>query len=104
MASKNRIRIDLTSAQAVDFVNKLAEDDDFRAHLVESPAEVLWEYGIEASPQLFAVPIELPAKEEIRSMLESIAGGEFMTVQAGPALLFPIFCAVFPWPGLSEES
>ena len=103
-----RIRVDVTSDEAVDFVHKLAaaEDDPegrrLRERLESSPAEALWEYGIEASPELLD-NVTLPTREEMQKLLKTIAAGEPVTITASPQVLFPIFCMMFPHIGLGAR-
>jgi hypothetical protein len=104
-----RIRIDITSDQAIDFVNKLAaaEDDpdgqEFRARLNDSPAEVLWEYGIEVPPDLYA-DFQLPSAADMQGVRDAIGRGEPVSVLAGADLMFPIFWLMFPHIGLGARS
>ena len=52
MAGEQRIRIDTGRDQAIEFVRRLAEDDDFRERLVKDAKSVLWDYGVEISPAM----------------------------------------------------
>lgn len=103
-----RIRVDMTAGQAQNFIAKLALDEnseegrEFRAYLVNNPSAVLWEYGIEASPELFPSTIELPTSDAMRNV-QSIAPGEPVSVEGTPESLFPIFCMIFPHIALSDS-
>ena len=96
-----RLRIDITSAQVDELVEKLAYDDEFRAGLVENPAEVLAPFGIEIPAELLDLEaVVLPPKEEVQEAIEAGHRGEFMQIQAGAEGIFTIFKALFAWPGL----
>src|ERR687896_720005 len=85
-----RIRVDVAGGRAVEFVSRLAEDDDFRARLQEQPAEVLWDYGFEVSSDFLSRGVQLPSKEDVQELLERATLGQG-SLQAGPQMMFPIF-------------
>lgn len=101
-----RIRMDLTTARAVEFIDKLQNDNDFRAQLAANPREVLWEYGVEASPELIPETLTLPTAQQIgqlKSNMETLLADEETGVVAGPAMVFPLWTCVFSFPFLSGE-
>lgn len=108
-SNRIRIRVDISSDQAIDFVNKLAapegdaDGDAFRDRLMSSPAEVLWEYGVEASPELLEGMTELPSRHDVQGIRDQIAGGQHVTLGAGPQFLFPVFWMMFPHIGLGSH-
>jgi len=102
MAGKQRIRIDTGRDQAVEFVRRLSEDDDFREQLAKDPKAVLWEYGVEISPELIPPTVELPPKAELRRMLERSHEG-IGPIQPGPQLFFPVFACFFAFPFLTAD-
>ncbi len=103
-----RLKVDITSGQAVDFINKLALDEDsdagsdFRASFVNDPVAVLSYYGIEASPDLIPQEITLPTSEQMRSV-QGILPGEPVSVEGTAASLFPIFAMIFPHIALNDS-
>lgn len=106
MSEPVRIRMDLSTAQAVEFVDRLQNDEDFRARLEADPREVLWEYGVEASPGLIPETLELPSPQQIGQLTEKVQAllaDEETGVVAGPAMVFPLWTCVFSFPFLSGE-
>jgi len=103
-----RIKVDITNAQAVDFINKLAlsetsdEGSEFRASFVSNPAAMLSFYGIDASPELFPATIELPTSQAMQT-LQGTAAGAPVTVAGTAGSLFPIFCMIFPHIALKDS-
>jgi putative modified peptide len=96
-----RLRIDITSAQVDELVEKLAYDDEFREALAANPAESLAPFGIEIPAELLdSEGVVLPPKEEVQEAIEAGHRGEFMRIQAGAEGIFTIFRALFAWPGL----
>lgn len=76
-----QITLSFTDEEAHDFLNKLANDRDFRARLRANPREVLREEGgidIDTGEEDDLVPetIELPPVEEIRELIEQLGGPE----------------------------
>lgn len=101
-----RIRMDLTTAKAVEFVDKLQHDEVFRARLHDDPRTVLWEYGIEASPDLIPETLELPSQSQIEQLNAQVQGflaDDSTGVVTGPAMVFPIWICVFSFPFLSGD-
>ncbi|HEX4931387.1 MAG TPA: hypothetical protein VFV62_11810 [Gaiellaceae bacterium] len=101
-----RIRMDLTTARAVEFVDKLQNDNEFRTQLAANPREVLWEYGVEASPELIPETLTLPSPQQIALLNEKVQAlleDEETGVVAGPAMVFPLWTCVFSFPFLSGE-
>lgn len=66
------IRISISPDQCLEFLHRLAHDDDFRAGFVKDAGGVLREYGIEVSPEGIPDPVELPPKEEFEEFLEEV--------------------------------
>ena len=102
-----RLKVDITSGQAVDFINKLALDDqgqpgiEFRTSFLNDPVAMLAYYGIEASPELLPETIELPTSEEMQGVL-AISPGSPVSVEGTASSLFPIFCLIFPHVALRD--
>ncbi len=83
-------RVDLTDDRHRSFMEKLAEDDDFRAELESRPGEMLRQYGIPHDPERVPKQGQLLPKEEIKEHLgdyvEDLRQGIAM---AWPAPIFP---------------
>lgn len=103
MESEQRIRIDTGRDQAVEFVRRLAEDDDFRERLQRDPKTVLWDYGVEISPDMIPETVELPTKEDVRRMLDRSHQGSG-PIQPSPQLFYPVFACFFAFPFLTADS
>jgi hypothetical protein len=71
------ITINLSRAEAVVFLEKLAHHDGFRAEFEQNPYDVLSENGIEVTPAE-AVPstVTAPSPEDIDSAIESLEDPE----------------------------
>lgn len=100
--SEHRLRIDTTGDRALEFVTRLAQDDDFRASLESDPRSVLWDYGIEASDELIPTYVVLPAKEDVQAVLDQGPEGAGI-LQVGPSFFHPIFTAFFAFPFLTSD-
>lgn len=103
MGGELRLRIDTGRDQAVEFVSRLASDDDFRARLQNDPKAVLWDYGVEVAPELIPATIELPPKEDVQAFLEAGYEGRG-PIMPSPQLFFPVFACFFAFPFLTAES
>lgn len=97
-----RLRIDTTGDRALEFVTRLAQDDEFRALLESDPRRVLWDYGIEASDDLIPAEVSLPSKDDVQAIIDQGPEGVGM-LQVGPAAFHPIFSVFFAFPFLSTE-
>jgi hypothetical protein len=85
------IRVTLTQTEAVDFLERLAHDEEFRRSYQENPITVLAENGIEISPP-DAIPstIKAPRPEDLEEALEALK------IQP----LWPWIGRFIPWVGL----
>jgi hypothetical protein len=76
MAEEERRRVeifmDLTPQEALDFLQKLATDDEFRDRLQGDPRSVLVDYRIEVNDAGLPVKAELPPKEQVQELLERV--------------------------------
>lgn len=102
MTGEQRLRIDTGRDQAVEFVRRLADDDEFRARLEKDPKGVLWDYGVEVSPELIPATVELPPKADVRRMLDRSQEG-LGPIQPGPQLFYPVFACFFAFPFLTAD-
>jgi hypothetical protein len=66
------IRISMSPEQGLDFLQRLARDDEFRARLEEDAGALLREYGIDVSPEGVPHEVEAPDKEEVEEVLREI--------------------------------
>jgi hypothetical protein len=98
-----RVRIDTTSDRALEFVNGLAFDDEFRLRLTEDPQSVLFDYGVEVSDELIPGEVSLPSKEAVQQALEQGAQGSGV-LPVGPESFFPVFICFFSFPFLADTS
>jgi putative modified peptide len=62
-------RITISHEDAQKFLERLANDDDFRAELEKNPGEVLRDHGIEIDPKNLPETVKLPPKDEIEAYL-----------------------------------
>lgn len=97
-----RLRIDTTGDRALEFVTRLAQDDDFRARLESDPRSVLWDYGIEVSDELIPAEVVLPSKDDVQAVIDQGPEGVGM-LQVGPAAFHPVFSAFFAFPFLTSD-
>jgi hypothetical protein len=86
------VRINISYADAEDFIKKLASDDDFRSDVEADPRGMLVEVGIDISPDLVPETVTLPSKESLQSIIAVMQFSIF-----GPCSpAFIIICKVFP--------
>ena len=103
MGGELRLRIDTGRDQAVEFVSRLANDDEFRERLQADPKAVLWDYGVELAPELIPETIELHSKDEVQSFLEGGYEGRG-PIHPSPALFYPVFACFYAFPFLTADS
>ncbi len=63
------IRVTATPQQSLEFLEKLARDDEFRDGLRANPRDVLAGYGVEISEAAIPKDVELPPKEHVEELL-----------------------------------
>ena len=63
------ISIGASPKQAAEFLRLLAEDDDFRRRLKQSPQRVLAEYDISIPKEAIGTPVALPPKEVVEQVV-----------------------------------
>lgn len=98
-----RLKIDTSSDRALEFVTRLAQDDDFRASLESDPRSVLWDYGIEASDELIPTYVVLPAKQDVQAVIDQGREGAGV-LQVDSSFFYPIFTAFFAFPFLTSDT
>jgi hypothetical protein len=97
-----RLRIDTTRDRAVEFLSRLADDDDFRQQLAEDPRRVLYDYGVELPDELIPAFVDLPEKGDVQQLISGDLAA-MGSMQAGPAMFFPVFVFFFAFPFLAAE-
>lgn len=83
------IKADISRDKAIELINKLAEDEDFRARFEESPRTLLFEYRIDVSPETLPERITLPEPDAIRELLS--LGQSIIPESASPFGLLALF-------------
>lgn len=101
-----RVKVNMTSGQANEFINKLALEDDmgteFRSSFEADPVAVLAYYGIEVPQELVPATITLPSVGAMREV-QGLVRSEEVEVTATAATFFPIFTLIFPHVALSDS-
>lgn len=59
--------------RALELLDRLATDDEFRARVETDPVAALAEYGFEIDPKIAPYAVKLPSKEHIRDNAELLA-------------------------------
>ena len=94
------IAVSVTREEAYAFVQRLAEDDDFRARLAQSPRAVLAESGIE-----YILPqgeeelndVVLPPKEEVEQLLQELGTPDQSGMVNREALGRGVYAMLYAW-------
>ena len=63
------LRVNITPERARDLIARLIEDADFRRRVEADPGAILFEYGIEITPEALPERVRLPEPEAIREFL-----------------------------------
>jgi putative modified peptide len=63
------VRVNIGRADAHDVIQKLIDDDEFRARFETDTHAVLAEVGIDVDPEALPDEVTLPAKEDIEEFL-----------------------------------
>jgi hypothetical protein len=66
------IRISISPEQTLEFLERLAYDDEFRARLEEDAGGLLREYGIEVPPEAVPATVEAPPKDDVERALRDV--------------------------------
>jgi hypothetical protein len=66
------ILMDITPSEALDLLQKLASDDEFRDRLSKDPRSVLVDYRIEINDAGLPALADPPPKEDVQRLLDSI--------------------------------
>lgn len=85
-----RMKIEMTGREYVDFLRKLATDDDFRARLEKDPVSTLAAHRIRVDPDDVPGEVQLPSKEALQETVEHLEKqGSDIAFIAFPMFLFP---------------
>jgi putative modified peptide len=77
----NDFSFDVSPEDANAFLDKLEDDDEFRAYLERSPGEALREVGIVIPDWAIPTTIELPTKQRVQEFRKHIPEGELDSVE-----------------------
>jgi putative modified peptide len=64
------IRMAISATKAKELLQRLADDDAFRARFKQEPRSILLDYRIDVSPETLPEEIELPAPDDIRALVK----------------------------------
>ena len=102
--SEPRVTINMTPREALEFAQRIAYDDSFRAKFESSPREILSFYHIDMSAALIPAKIVLPPKEDIqRALTEILIGGELAGRAISFFIVFWAFFAFSPGDGVRQQ-
>ncbi len=68
---RRHARLSINDEEATEFLDRLANDDEFRAELEKNPRGVLLQHRIDLTHESIPESITLPSKEEIQEFLRS---------------------------------
>ena len=71
------VEIRTSPERADEFIERLINDEGFRATLEANPERALAEYDIRIAAELLAGPVELPSPEQLEEALKAMDAGEF---------------------------
>lgn len=74
------IRVEMTPAQATEFVERLASEDAFRDRYLHQTHALLAEYGVDVPEEMIPEDLELPSYESLQSALDALRAGHPFTV------------------------
>lgn len=69
------VRIGITSKEAIDFLEALANDKHLRARMEKNPREVLFEHHIDLLPGTEPKRVKLPSREELLAYVKTLREG-----------------------------
>jgi hypothetical protein len=79
----------ISREKAIELINLLADDEDFRARFQENPRTVLFEYRIDVSAETLPEQVTLPDPDAIRELLT--LGETIIPESASPFGLLALF-------------
>jgi hypothetical protein len=86
---KAQIGIDITQEQAVEFLQRLATDDDFRARFENQTQDLLREYGIDVPDDLMPTEVHAPPRGLLLEALQEIGVSPPTLVPFLPGAIVP---------------
>ena len=95
MSNRYQVKSSITREKAQEIIQRLAEDDEFRAQFEASPRTFLFEHRVDVSPESLPETITLPPKDKIRELIplaEDLVGPTASPF--GFLLLFIVFGAM----------
>ena len=98
-----RLKIDTTNDRVLEFLDRLAHDEDFQTALQSNPQETLYDYGVEVPDELVPETVVLPDPEDIEALLAGTPPTTLLTPPS-PALFYPVFTCFYAFPFLTAES
>jgi hypothetical protein len=84
-----RMGVNMTPREILEFVLKLASDDEFRTRLEKVPQEVLTEYHIDIPLQDVPLHVNLPTKDEMQRVIVDMLAGNEIKLAALPFNIQP---------------
>lgn len=97
-----RISSELMPREAIEFLQRLAFDDDFRSDLQRRPKATLRRFKINIPDELIPDDIVLPPKDDLRVAVESASMGDDLVMPAPVAAVFWVFLAFFAFFAFSR--
>jgi putative modified peptide len=94
---------DVTPAKAEEFVRLLATDDEFRGRVEQDAGAVLREYGVDVAPGLIPASIELPSKERIQAVIDTMEASLFGWSQPHAYVMMILVWPAIPFAASDEE-
>ena len=85
------VRLKLTQEQALEFLERLGNDDEFRERVASNPRKTLREYGITFGPGQLPAKVELPEKEQLRDAVRRFAARTEEVASWWPGIVFAVF-------------
>jgi putative modified peptide len=100
MARPYHIKADISREKAISLIERLANDDDFRAEFTTNPRTILLDHRIDVSPETLPEEIVLPDKEKIAQLLEQARS--MVPESASPFGLLALFVAFGAMPVITR--
>lgn len=98
------IRISISDKRAGEFLDRLADDNDFRNELQERPLTVLLDYGIQVPPEaLPEPPLTLPDEAQVRNFIGTLSDYDAPFASASHPLGYAILFMLGAMPIVVER-
>ena len=82
-----RIGVNITPNESLEFLQKLTSDDDFRSNLEKNPREILSRHHIYLTPEQIPENFALPSKEEMQKIQKQLIAGESFQIESKNAYI-----------------